>query len=744
MTFDMRVREALRFSPASADNLGFVFIDEESIRRVRNGSLGYRFGLYWPRQVYARVVQELAEQNARTIAFDVIFGELRPYDPPVQMANGSLPDSDEFFALQMLKAGNVVIPTTQEVIPPALFLTNAAAVADISTDKDPDGILRRAKAFRLYRNWHPAFKQMEADPDFGIDLHKALVDARRIVLPRSPGEDITVPLDETGRFDLQDFVGTNIPPGMTRFAKPFEEKRAWHMGVVLAARELGLDLERAEINLIQGQIVLRGPNGVQRVIPVDRNGWFFIDWCLPPNDPHLARQSIQDLLLQNRRRLLGETNGLENRWFGKSVIIGSSAVLGNDLTDRGATPLQADTLLVSKHWNVANSILTGRFVRRAPLMVELGLIFLLGAVASLATWQLRALPALGVVVLIAAAYVTIAVSSYVRSRYCVPIALPVLGALMVQYVCQVTWMVVFEQAERRRIRSVFSTMVSPKIVHELLQAKTLELGGVRREITIFFADVRGFTTFTDSSQERVAEFVRANNLTGTTAEAAFDEQARETLATVNLYLGVIANTIIQHDGTLDKFIGDCVMAFWGAPTPNPQHAVACVTAAIETQRAIYKLNRERQAENQKRSAENPQRIAAGLTPHPTLPILFLGTGVNTGVATVGLMGSAAQAVVRHGSYTVFGREVNLASRLEGLSGHGHIYISESTFQHLRRYDPGLAGNCIHLPPLTVKGIKTAVQAYEVPWREPGAPPLEEEFASASLPDLTAFLAKSGP
>jgi adenylate cyclase len=310
---------------------------------------------------------------------------------------------------------------------------------------------------------------------------------------------------------------------------------------------------------------------------------------------------------------------------------------------------------------------------------------------------------------------------------------------MVQYLCQVTWRVVFEQAERRRVRSVFSTMVSPKIVHELLGTEILALGGVRREITVFFADVRGFTTLTDASQERVADFVRENKLSGAEAEAAFDDQARETLETVNVYLGVIAETILQHDGTLDKFIGDCVMAFWGAPTPNPRHGLSCVKAAIGAQQAVYELNCNRKAENEKRAAENTVRSAAGQPSRPLLPILFLGTGINTGVATVGLMGAASQAVVRQGSYTVFGREVNLASRLEGLSGRGHIFISQSTYDHLLRDDPKLASTCLALPPVSVKGIRNAVQVYEVPWREPGATPLEEEFAAGTLPDTTAFV-----
>jgi adenylate cyclase len=285
-------------------------------------------------------------------------------------------------------------------------------------------------------------------------------------------------------------------------------------------------------------------------------------------------------------------------------------------------------------------------------------------------------------------------------------------------------------------------MVSPKIVNELLQAKILELGGVRREVTVFFADVRGFTALTDISQELVAEFVRENNLSGTAAEAANDEQARETLNTINIYLGLIADTIIQHDGTLDKFIGDCVMAFWGAPTPNRGHALSCVRAAIGAQRAVYELNCIRKAENQRRSEENSIRAAAGQPALPLLPILFLGTGINTGVATVGLMGSASHAVVRQGSYTVFGREVNLANRLEGLSGSGHIFISESTYKHLLRDDAALAASCLVLPRVTVKGIRSAVQVYEVPWRPPGSPSLEEEFPMGTLPDTTTFIKSS--
>ncbi len=734
MTYDMRVRQALRFTPNVVTNLGFVDINEASIAFVKtNKSLGYNYGLYWPRSVYGRLVEELIAQKARAVAFDVIFGELREDHPPVQMANDRLVDSDDFFAMQMRRAGNVIIAANEDLKPPPMFATNALALGDITTEKDSDGVLRKAIAFRSYANWHWAFRQVEADPGFGIDLGKARVEPTQVVLPRSNGEEIKVPLDSQGNFDLSVFGGDKLPPGVPTKAKPFVEQRVWHMGIVLASQELDLDLSRAEVDLNRGQIRLPGKNGLERIIPVDQQGCFYIDWSLTPLDSRLTRESIQSLLLQDRWRLDG-TNNLPDPWAGKLVVVGSSAV-GNDLTDRGATPLEKDTLLASEHWNVANSVLTGRFVRRTSLGIDLLLIVTMGIAAALLTWRLRALLAFLLVMLSIAGYVAVGNILYVQHRYWLPVILPVVGALLMTHVCLVTWRVVFEQAERRRVKAIFSKIVSPNIVNELLLAEKLSLGGARREVTVLFADVRGFTEFTDTSQERAAAYAAEQKLKGAEAKAFFDEQARETLATVNTYLSLVADMVKKHDGTLDKYIGDCVMAFWGSPTPNRQHALACVRAAIDTQRAIYELNRQRSDENKSREEENTSRVSAGLTRKPPLPVLLLGSGINTGMVTVGLMGSEAHI----SNYTVFGREVNLASRLESLSGRGRILISEATYQRLMLDDPVLGATCVALPDLQkLKGIGTAVKVYEVPWRPPEAAPVPGSNSfSTSAADKTA-------
>jgi adenylate cyclase len=207
--------------------------------------------------------------------------------------------------------------------------------------------------------------------------------------------------------------------------------------------------------------------------------------------------------------------------------------------------------------------------------------------------------------------------------------------------------------------------------------------------------------------------VAHHGLSAGAAEAFLDERARDVLTTVNLYLGKVADTIKQHNGTLDKYIGDCVMAFWGAPTASERQAVLCVQAAIEAQRAVRALNLSRTAVNQQRREENKTRAAVGLPPLPSLMLLALGTGINTGMATVGLMGSDIHLL----NYTVFGREVNLASRLEGLSGRGRILISQSTHAELKAQAPDLAALCTELPPTTVKGFREPVRIYEVRWAD---------------------------
>lgn len=755
MTFDMRVREAAKFPSPIATNLGFVFISDDSITAVNET---FRVGLYWPRQIYGRAYRELSSQGAKAVAFDVLFPGPRLDHGQVPVSNLHWPEvnqfyerlhagqsppvsndetsgekfthleSDEYFAWQLHRGGTAVLAAEQNVMPNPLFATNAFAVADIGAYRDSDGVLRRARVFSEYRRWHPAFQQAEAEGY--VDLRRVRIETNQIVLLRPDGTNLFVKIDAATNFDLADFGGRGRAPAFT-------VKRVWHMGIVLAARELGLDLANASIDLPHGEIILRGTNGVERTIPVDADGYFYINWELTSTDSRLTKEPFEHLLAADGLRQSGRTNEFSNRWAGRLAVIGSNAT-GNDLTDRGATPLEKDTFLVTKHWNVANSLITGRFVRRAAMTTELGLIVVLGLLAAIMTWELRVLPATFSVLGLGGGYCLAATFLYVQQRYWLPLVLPGVTVVLVQYVGLVAYRVIVEQAEKRRVKNVFSKIVSPDIVNELLGAEKLSLGGARREVTVLFADVRGFTKFTDESQQHAEAHVLANKLSGPAVEAYYDEQAREALQTVNTYLSLVADNVKECAGTLDKYIGDCVMAFWGAPTPNPRHAAECVRAAIAAQRAIYDLNRQRAEFNRKLEAENAARTSAGLPNKLPLPILLLGSGINTGLATVGLMGSESHI----SNYTVFGREVNLASRLEGHSGRGRIVISERTREHLLRDEPALAATCVPLSDAELKGFRSAVKVYEVPWRPAGSISLDEEFFGkkvASQPETDMVL-----
>jgi class 3 adenylate cyclase/CHASE2 domain-containing sensor protein len=737
MTYDLRAKADLHFPAPAATNLAFVAIEDSSIDAVEHGYLGFdssqkigfHFGLYWPREVYGRLVDELSVQDAKSVAFDVLFSDLRTDHPQVQMADGDIMGSDDFFAARLYHAGNVILGDTSDAPLPRLFATNAFALGDITSEKDSDGVLRRVKAFRMYRRWHPIF--LKAADELGLDLDNAKVIPGSILLPQTGSTNVAaIPIDANTNFDLSQLV-VSLPPGMSPKARAFTDERVWQMGIVLAAQQLKLDLAHADVDLPHGRIVLRGENGVERIIPVDRDGNFYVNWQLTINDPRLLQVPIENLLRQNYRRLTGDSNGFTNDFHDKLVVVGSTAQ-GNDLSDRGATPLARDTYLVTKHLNIANSIIMDQFIHQASVPVALGITLLLGAITAFLTLRLPAFSALGGSFTLAAVYTAVAFIAFIEFRLWLPLVFPVMGAVFVEHIVLVAYRVLFEEGEKRRVKSVFSRVIAPDIVNELLQVKNLALGGGRREVTVYFADVRGFTEFTDQSQANVLEYIRAHNLSVEEAGAAINEEARETLNTVNLYLGALADVIKRHKGTLDKYIGDCVMAFWGAPVSNEKHASACVRAAIDAQLAIYEVNLKRVEENQKRELEN---MMGGGLPKPKLPILMLGSGINTGMVTVGLMGSNEHLL----NYTVFGREVNLASRLEAVSGRARIVISELTYLHLQRDAPELAALCTALPPVKVKGIVAEVKIYEVSWRPANISPFDEElFSTAKSTGGTAF------
>lgn len=691
LTYDWRVRKSREIIPPVEDKFGFVFISDESINAVADGSLGYQFGLYWPRAIYGFALRELIAEKAKAVAFDVLFANRRPDHPKIDLPEGGQVLSDEFFAEQIKRHNGVILAASQGVLPVDLFRTNAWMTASITGEKDHDGVLRRIRVMEEFKILHPLLK------------YASRIETNRIIFTLQDDRQVSIPIDEEGCFKLSD-LGEKPPAGTSDRQKVYTTFKLWHLGVALAAYELGLDLNNPEF--VGDGVVLKGTNGVVRKIPLDKDQSVYIDWRILATDKQLTAEAIESLILKDRIRNQGAKEIIYPRMRDKLVVIGSIAT-GNDLTDLGATPLEKETFLVSAYWNVARSIIDGKFIQRTSLPADLLIIILITVFSGWVSWRLKPTIALPLLIVLTIEYGFYSLFLYTASRIWIPMATPILGGVFLNSALIIAYKSIFEEKEQRRIRGIFSKVVSPDVVNELLKSERLSLGGTRRQVTVLFADIRGFTEFTDKAHVLADKRIKKLGLNQFQREAIYDEYARKTLDTVNLYLSTVANIVKKYNGTLDKYIGDCVMAFWGAPAQTDNHAALCVKAAIEAQKAIAELNRIREQENKRmKEIKDGEDIEE-------LPLLLLGTGINTGYVTVGLMGSEEHIL----NYTIFGREVNLASRLESVSGYARIIISESTYNELKQKAPELAALCVKLDPVFVKGIKEAVNIYEVNWKE---------------------------
>jgi adenylate cyclase len=228
-------------------------------------------------------------------------------------------------------------------------------------------------------------------------------------------------------------------------------------------------------------------------------------------------------------------------------------------------------------------------------------------------------------------------------------------------------------------------------------------------VTVFFADIRGFTTYTDQQDLRATREIEELKLTEEAATACRNRYAAESLKTVNLYLATIVDAVMKHGGTLDKYIGDCVMAFWGAPLADTKHAANAVRAAVDAQRQVQSLNSQRQQIGAHITANNHFNGDRSEAAPSALPMLTLGIAIHTGEMIVGFMGSE-----RHlSNYTVFGKNVNIASRIEKLADGGRIVTTKATFDAVQASDAELAKAFTARDKVDVKGIIEPLALFDV-------------------------------
>ncbi|MCP5525342.1 MAG: adenylate/guanylate cyclase domain-containing protein [Verrucomicrobiales bacterium] len=643
--FDWRVRLARSHAAPLATNLTAVYIDEDSLEHLAGETLG---GYQWPfpRSVHGRVVHELKAQGAAAVGVDLFFWEPER-DYRENRVDGLA--SDAFFARELAAAGNVVLGTSALDVQEGR-IDLKPVLPELATNAwavGHDGV----------RGWSPA---------------------NRGVFRKVPA-----------------FV-----------EDPVSRRRVWHLGLEMAARALGIELDRAVIGPREIRLTTR--DGDERVVPLDADGGLYIDWTvrLPGrnNRQPVQHERFSTLFAASLAREAGQPFPASEA--NRVVLLGFSAQ-GQSANDWGPTAVGERTPLFLSHLCVANSLLTGRFIRRSGMAYELLLVVILGGVGAVLGWRLRAVWGALSVAAVVVAHLGVAGWAYVTHRYWLPVAAPLVGAVGMNYICLLTFRAVVERREARRVRHAFGRLVSPN-VFQLLLRDAAATASVQRPVTVYFGDVRGFTRFIEEGNARAVGTIRREGLAEEAARNLLERQARETLETLNLYLGRTADLVKHHDGTLDKYIGDCVMAFWGAPVPARSHALAAVRAAMAIHASIDAMNREREAANaRRRQLSGDHGVEASL-----LPVLRIGSTLNTGEATAGFMGSAAHI----SNYTVIGREVNIASRLQNHCGPGQILATEATRRQVQESDPVLAATFRSLGPLNLPDIPEPVLVYEIPWR----------------------------
>lgn len=438
-----------------------------------------------------------------------------------------------------------------------------------------------------------------------------------------------------------------------------------------AAFYLGIPHER---------VVVKAAEGIQlgkRFIPTDRWGRTLINYYgAYPTFRHI---SISDIL---------EDNVKPEDLQGKILLIGATAV---GIYDLRVTPFSPVMPGVEKHASVIASILDNRLLMAAPGSVNLVVLLITGFILSFLIIRFKAIGAS--IITMSFLLLILSAGYYIFSQHGVwiNVAYPSINILLV-FISITTYNYAVEEKYARRIKAMFSSYVTERVVNELIKNPDMaKLGGERREITVLFSDVRGFTSLSEK------------------------HSPEEVVSILNEYLGEMTEIVFKWEGTLDKFIGDAILAFWGAPMKQENHAELAVKCALNMIRRLEELQQKWQAEGK--------------------PVLDCGIGVNTGVVLVGNIGAEGKKM----DYTVIGDHVNLGSRVEGLTRkyNVHILITEFTMNKIRelittgklwRTETEVTG----LERVVVKGKEQPVAIYEVKGLEQGAKSRITEVPEKSL------------
>lgn len=447
-------------------------------------------------------------------------------------------------------------------------------------------------------------------------------------LPEMPQDPLVRP--NWGRVGLIDvdvwFGGDEVPRWVPLFAHTIGPTIN-HMAIELALIELGLGPAAVEI-LADRIELLDTDRKVVRSIPLTERQLVEVNWFSPwIDEARNPRDSMADVLLY-ASDLQGEDAAARAAaavWFERFrdaiVLIGPTDPL---LQDLAPTPFEPDPQpKVGVHGNMVKTILTEKYLRRLEVRDQNYLVLLL-TLPVVFLWLrggVRSLPQKVAAVLLIAAYGWLSLVLFRDHNWVLPMVAPLGSALSASFAALI-WQVVREEKQKGRIKGMFGTYLAPQVVEQMIESgRDPELGGHDAEITAYFSDIQSFSSF--------SEVLKSSQLGDL----------------LNEYLTACTDIVQAEGGTLDKYIGDAVVAMFGAPLPAEDHAYRACVASLRVQQKLGELRAKWAGEGERWPSLVPQ--------------MRTRIGLNTGVCMIGNMGSRTRF-----NYTMMGDNVNLAARME--------------------------------------------------------------------------------
>lgn len=607
-TYDYKFRVRGKVDPGK--EITIVEIDEKSIRNLGRWP--------WPRSYFASVVNTLTEMGAMIIVFDVIFSET---ENNTEMKNIELLEESFLMSgMQDTEKGkeffNVLQETKQQVNNDYLFALTQQETGNVvqsmffTLDNTQEGISK---------------EDVEKLPEniLSFSLKENIDNNEMFIFSRiNSANIITTPIEllaTTARSIGHVNTSIDIDGGIRKEILLIKYNQEFFPSLALQTVIAYLDVDKEDIQIKAGDGIYLEEDFF---IPMNKTMSMLINYHGP--EYTFPTVSLFDVVV-------GEVDA---SYFKHKIVLIGAGISAVGLQDLKITPYSTFLSGVEKHANVIHNILHQNYLTRGDwsVYIDIILIIVFGLILGLALPKLPIkltilLPlSLGLIYLIFIEYM------FIYKGIDINVVYPLLEIIFV-YTAVTIYNYMTEEKQKKFIQNAFAQYLSPEVINNLIKDPSkLKLGGERKVLTAFFSDVAGFSAISEKlSPEELVELL-------------------------NIYLTEMTDIIMKYGGTVDKFEGDAIIAFYGAPLSFEDHATKACLTAIDMQKKLNELRLQWKSEGR--------------------PELFVRIGLNTGPMVVGNMGSKNRM-----DYTMMGDSVNLASRLEGVNKQYGTYtiIGESTF-----------------------------------------------------------------